>query len=194
MVGHAGHDEVIGIAGEVAHSFHLVTDIKSAEKVNVEDPNRVGLLCQTTLGVSDAEKILSVLRRRFPAAVTPPKEDICYATQNRQSSVWEAAKRADVFLVLGSANSSNSNRLREVAEMAGVKAYLLENKDELQLSWLEGARSIGISAGASVPEHLVNELLTFLKELTGAVTEEIETAVENISFVLPAEMLRPDGS
>jgi 4-hydroxy-3-methylbut-2-enyl diphosphate reductase len=189
LIGHAGHDEVIGIAGEVGAHFHLITGVEDAKSVEVEDPKRVGFLCQTTLSVSDAASILAVLRERFPDGVTPPKEDICYATQNRQEAVREVAGRADLFLIVGSANSSNSNRMREVAESAGIPAYLIENKSCLRTEWLKGVRRVGLSSGASVPEVLVQELVDLLKSISGAVVEEIETAVEKVSFVLNPQLI-----
>jgi 4-hydroxy-3-methylbut-2-enyl diphosphate reductase len=189
LVGHAGHDEVIGIAGEVGARFHLITGIEDAKSVEVEDPKRVGFLCQTTLSVSDAASILAILRERFPDGVTPPKEDICYATQNRQEAVREVAGRADLFLIVGSVNSSNSNRLREVAESAGIPAYLIENKSHMRPEWLRGVRRIGVSSGASVPELLVQELVDLLGSISGAVVEEIETAVEKVSFVLSPQLI-----
>lgn len=191
LIGHAGHDEVIGIEGEAGERFHLITCIDDARIVEVEDRQKVGFLCQTTLSVSEAEAILAVLRQRFPAGISPRAEDICYATQNRQESVREVAQRVDAFLIVGSANSSNSNRLREVAELVGARAYLIEDKTRLQPKWLEGVRRIGVSSGASVPELLVDELVKFLKDISGAVIEEIETAAENVSFLLPVQLLAP---
>jgi 4-hydroxy-3-methylbut-2-enyl diphosphate reductase len=189
LIGHAGHDEVVGISGEVKQGLHLITGVEDARTVQVEDPQRVGFLCQTTLSVSDAAKILRVLTERFPAGITAPKEDICYATQNRQNAVREVAQTADVFLVLGSANSSNSNRLREVAEAAGARAYLIENKSCLDPAWVDGARCIGVSSGASVPEVLVDELVSALEAMSGVTAEQIETAVETTTFILPGELL-----
>jgi 4-hydroxy-3-methylbut-2-enyl diphosphate reductase len=193
LIGHAGHDEVIGIAGEVNGRLHLVTGIPDAKAVNVEHPDKVVFLCQTTLSVMDTAEILAILRARFPRGVTPPKEDICYATQNRQIAVQEVAKSADMFLVLGSKNSSNSNRLREVAERSGMRAYLIENKDELDLQWLQGARRVGISAGASASEELVEALVNHLRTMTGAAVEECEVVEEAVSFLLPANLLAASG-
>jgi len=189
LIGHAGHDEVIGIAGEVGGRLHLVTSVSDAHTVEVSDPQRVAILCQTTLSLLDTKEILTVLRSRFPNAVTPSKSDICYATQNRQTAVMDAARSVELFLILGSQNSSNANRLREVAEKSGVPAYLIENEGALQMNWLEGVKSVGISASASTPEDLVQGLLSRICRLTGATVQEVETAEENVAFVLPIELL-----
>jgi 4-hydroxy-3-methylbut-2-enyl diphosphate reductase len=189
LIGHAGHDEVIGIAGEVDGRLHLVTCVDDARTVEVQNPGKVAFLCQTTLSVLDTEDILAVLRARFPNAKRPAKEDICYATQNRQMAVLEVVKSVGLFLVLGTENSSNANRLREVAERSGVRAYLIENQDAFQMAWLEGVKSLGISAGASTPEELVEGLLAKLRGLTGAIVQEFESVEETVSFLLPAELL-----
>ncbi len=193
LVGHAGHDEVIGISGEVNGRFHLVSGPEDALLLEVEDPTRVAILCQTTLSVSDTAAILSVLEARFPTAVRPPKEDICYATQNRQLAVREVAQHSQVFLVIGSKNSSNSNRLREVAENCSSRAYLIENKNALQVEWLEDVRCIGISAGASTPEVLVEELVEELRMMTGVAAEEFAGGEEHVSFLLPSELVCIQG-
>jgi 4-hydroxy-3-methylbut-2-enyl diphosphate reductase len=189
LIGHAGHDEVIGIAGEVDGRLHLVTGLADAHAVEVQNPQKVAFLCQTTLSVLDTQDILAVLRARFPNAETPAKDDICYATQNRQVAVFEVAKMVELFLVLGSKNSSNANRLCEVAERSGVRACLIENEDDFRSEWLEGVKSLGVSAGASTPEELVEGLLAKLCLLTGAAIEEVESADETVSFLLPTELL-----
>src|SRR5438094_1855512 len=163
LVGHAGHDEVIGTMGEVPSQIQLVGSVEEAERVEVPDPERVAVTTQTTLGVDDANVIISVLRRRFPKLVTPPSDDICYATQNRQTAVQQIAERADLVLVIGSDNSSNSRRLREVAESSGSRAYLIDDASEIDPAWLQGVRAVGITAGASAPEHLVQEVIAYLK-------------------------------
>jgi len=180
---------VIGIEGEVGGRLHLVTCVEGARTVQVQDSDRVAILCQTTLSILDTQDILAVLRARFPNAVTPAKGDICYATQNRQMAVLEVAKSVGLFLILGSQNSSNANRLREVAERSGIPAYLIENEDAFQMEWLEGVKALGISAGASTPEELVEGLLAKLRRLTGAMVQELESVEETVSFVLPAELL-----
>ena len=189
LIGHAGHDEVIGIMGEARGQVHLVTCAQDARSAEVANPNRVGILCQTTLSILDTEDIVAVLRARFPKAEMPARKDICYATQNRQVAVLELAKSVQLFVILGSGNSSNANRLREVAERSGVPAYLIENEHAFHMDWLEGVRSLGISAGASTPEELVQALLGKLQGATGAIVEELEGVDENVSFVLPAELL-----
>src|SRR5881392_4072102 len=145
LVGHAGHDEVIGTMGEVPSQIQLVGSVEEAERVEVPDPERVAVTTQTTLGVDDANVIISVLRRRFPKLVTPPSDDICYATQNRQTAVQQIAERADLVLVIGSDNSSNSRRLREVAESSGARAYLIDDASEIDPAWLQGVRAVGIT-------------------------------------------------
>jgi 4-hydroxy-3-methylbut-2-en-1-yl diphosphate reductase len=189
LIGHAGHDEVIGIAGEVGGRLQLVTRVADVSQVVVANPDRVAILCQTTLSVLDTEEILAALRARFPWAQTPSKSDICYATQNRQTAVMKASTSVDLFVVLGSANSSNANRLREVAERSGVASYLIENEHAFRMEWLEGVKTLGVSAGASTPEELVQGLLARVCRLTGATVQEIEAAEETMEFLLPVELL-----
>ena len=190
LVGHAGHDEVIGTMGEVPGKIQLVGSAEEAERVQVPAPQRVAVTTQTTLGVDDANEIVSVLRRRFPNLVVPSSGDICYATQNRQTAVKLLAKEADLVLVLGSDNSSNSRRLREVAEIAGARAHLIDDASEIEAAWLEGVESVAITAGASAPEHLVQEVLAFFKALGVEHVEEIEAVEEKVTFILPPELLR----
>ena len=190
LVGHAGHEEVVGTMGEVPHRIRLVSSVEEAEKVQVPDPDRVAVITQTTLGVDDAKVIIDVLRRRFPKLVTPSSDDICYATQNRQTAVKLLARQADLVLVLGSDNSSNSKRLREVAESAGARAYLIDDASEIDPAWLEGARSVAVTAGASAPEQLVQEVVAFFKNLGVGQIEEIEAIEERVTFVPPPEIAR----
>ncbi|PYV14585.1 MAG: 4-hydroxy-3-methylbut-2-enyl diphosphate reductase [Acidobacteria bacterium] len=190
LVGHAGHDEVIGTMGEVPSQIQLVGSVEEAERVEVPDPERVAVTTQTTLGVDDANVIISVLRRRFPKLVTPPSDDICYATQNRQTAVQQIAERADLVLVIGSDNSSNSRRLREVAESSGARAYLIDDASEIDPAWLQGVRAVGITAGASAPEHLVQEVIAYLKSQGAEGVEEIEAVQERVTFTLPPELSR----
>lgn len=190
LVGHAGHDEVVGTMGEVPGKIQLVGSVEEAERVQVPDPERVAVITQTTLGVDDANEIVSVLRRRFPNLVTPASGDICYATQNRQMAVKLLAEEADLVLVLGSDNSSNSRRLREVAEIAGARAYLIDDASEIEAAWLEGVECVAITAGASAPEHLVQEVLAFFKALGVEQVEEVEAVEEKVTFTLPVELLR----
>jgi 4-hydroxy-3-methylbut-2-en-1-yl diphosphate reductase len=188
FVGHAGHPEVEGVVGEAPGSVRLVQTVADAETVSVPDPDRVAYATQTTLSLDDVAAVVEALRRRFPNLAGPEAGDVCYATQNRQEAVRALVERhgADVVLVLGSPNSSNSNRLREVALQAGARAaYLIGSADELDPSWLEDARRVGVSAGASTPEHLVQGLLARLRALGGSEVEEVETRVEDVFFAPP---------
>jgi 4-hydroxy-3-methylbut-2-enyl diphosphate reductase len=187
FVGHAGHPEVEGVMGEAPDQVRLVETLADVERVDVPDPERVAYATQTTLSLDDVSAIVAALRRRFPQMVGPQASDVCYATQNRQEAVLALVERhaADVVLVLGSPNSSNSNRLREVAEAAGARAYLLGTADELDPAWLTDAHRVGVSAGASTPEHLVQSLITRLQFLGGAEVQTVETAREDVFFAPP---------
>jgi len=190
LVGHAGHDEVIGTMGEVPGQIQLVGSIEQAEEVQVPDPDRVAVTTQTTLGVDDANVIIDVLRRRFPNLITPTSDDICYATQNRQTAVKLLAEEADLVLVLGSDNSSNSRRLREVAEGAGAKAFLIDDASEIDPEWLEGVESVAITAGASAPEYLVQQVVAYFRSMGVEQLEEVMAIDEKVTFVLPPELSR----
>jgi 4-hydroxy-3-methylbut-2-en-1-yl diphosphate reductase len=190
LIGHAGHDEVIGTAGHAPGRTILVQSAEEAATVTVEDPDRVAYLCQTTLSVDDTALIIDILRRRFPALQGPPTEDICYATQNRQEAVKAVAARADVVLVIGSANSSNSNRLVEVAGSAGVPAHRIDDERDIDPAWLREAGTIGLTAGASAPEHLVDRVIAFLREHGAETVEEVQVAEEHVVFSPPVQ-LRP---
>ena len=190
LVGHAGHDEVIGTMGEVPGQIQLVGSIEEAEKVQVPDPERVAVTTQTTLGVDDANVIIDVLRRRFPKLITPASDDICYATQNRQTAVKLLAKDVGLVLVLGSDNSSNSRRLREVAEGAGTKAYLIDDASEIDPAWLVGVECVAITAGASAPEYLVQQVVAYFQDLGAEEVEEVMAIDEKVTFLLPPELSR----
>jgi 4-hydroxy-3-methylbut-2-enyl diphosphate reductase len=190
LVGHARHDEIIGTMGEAPECTYLVSSVEEAETVQVSDPERVAVTTQTTLGVDDTREIIEVLRRRFPKLVRPPSDDICYATQNRQMSVKLLAKQAEVILVLGSENSSNSRRLREVAEMSGARAYLIEDANKIDPAWLGNAVCVGITAGASAPEYLVQEVVAYFKARGVDEVEEIEAVEEKVTFTPPPELAR----
>ena len=187
FVGHAGHPEVEGVMGEAPDRVKLVQTIADAEHIEVHDPTRVAYATQTTLSLDDVSAIVDALRRRFPAMVGPEAGDVCYATTNRQEAVQALVKQhaADVVLVLGSPNSSNSNRLREVAETAGARGYLLGTAAELDPAWLDGAQRVGVSAGASTPEHLVQALLDRLRALGASGVQTVETRVEDVFFAPP---------
>jgi 4-hydroxy-3-methylbut-2-en-1-yl diphosphate reductase len=190
LVGHAGHDEVVGTMGEVPGQIQLVGSIEEAEKVQVPDPDRVAVTTQTTLGIDDANVIIDVLRRRFPNLLTPTSDDICYATQNRQTAVKLLAKEAGLVLVLGSDNSSNSRRLREVAEGAGAKAFLIDDASEIDPAWLEGVECVAITAGASAPEYLVQQVVAYFRSLGVEHMEEVMALDEKVTFLLPPELSR----
>ena len=196
LVGHAGHDEVIGTMGHAPGRMQLVGTVEEAEHVQVPDPDRVSVITQTTLSIDDTREIIAVLKRRFPSAVFPPKDDICYATQNRQVAVKQMAGTIDLLLVIGSPNSSNSMRLVEVAQADGVRAYLIDDVSEIDPVWLEGARTVGITAGASAPEHLVQEAIDFFRRSGVSQVDEWDGIREDVVFALPPEIQKdvPAGS
>jgi 4-hydroxy-3-methylbut-2-enyl diphosphate reductase len=187
FVGHAGHPEVGGVMGEAPEQVRLVETLLDAERVQVPDAQRVAYATQTTLSLDDVSAIVETLRRRFPAMVGPETGDVCYATQNRQEAVSALVEKqgADVVLILGSPNSSNSNRLREVAQQAGARAFLVGTAAELDPSWLVGAERVGISAGASTPEHLVQALVDRLWSLGATDVQTVETRIEDVFFAPP---------
>jgi 4-hydroxy-3-methylbut-2-enyl diphosphate reductase len=172
--------------------MYLVQNVADAESLQVRDPRRLSFVTQTTLSVDDAARIIEVLRRRFPAIDGPRNDDICYATQNRQDAVRELAGRSDVVLVVGSPNSSNSNRLRELAEQQGISAHLLDSPDQIQKAWLEDKATVGVTAGASAPEVLVQQVIDRLKQWGAAGVNEQHGREETITFALPKE-LRTSG-
>jgi 4-hydroxy-3-methylbut-2-enyl diphosphate reductase len=185
MVGHKGHPEVEGTMGQAGDGIHLVEDVEDVERLVVRDPNRLAYVTQTTLSVDDAAEVTGALKRRFPEILEPKRNDICYATQNRQDAVKFMAPQCDLIIVIGSPTSSNSNRLREVGERMGVQAYMIENASELDPTWLEGKRRIGVTAGASAPEVLVRELITVLKSHGIASVRKLEGVEESVRFPLP---------
>ncbi|MCZ6533300.1 MAG: 4-hydroxy-3-methylbut-2-enyl diphosphate reductase [SAR324 cluster bacterium] len=188
LIGHREHVEVIGTLGEAPQRIEVIGTVEEAKRITVVDPGKVSYLTQTTLSLDDTRVIVEVLQRRFPALTSPGKEDICYATQNRQNAVQALAKTADLILVVGSQHSSNSNRLAEVARARGVPAYLVESHAEVKGEWLAGARCIGVTAGASAPEEIVQELVSRLAGQFNARIREIDVAPENVSFPLPAQL------
>ncbi len=186
FVGHAGHPEVIGTFGQVPDgAMTLVETVEDAEALEITNPEQLSFLTQTTLSVDDTRAIVDTLRRRFPAIQAPRGEDICYATSNRQDAVKAVAGQCDVVFVIGAPNSSNSLRLREVAERCGARAYLVQRAAELDWAWIEDAQTVGISAGASAPELLVQELVEMLATRRKLAVEQISTAVEDVAFKLP---------
>jgi len=190
LVGHQGHDEVVGTMGHAPEHIQLIGSAEEAEALRVPDPDRVAVITQTTLSLDDTSTVVDVLRRRFPGIEAPTRDDICYATQNRQVAVKALARRAPVILVIGSKNSSNSNRLAEVAQAAGARAYLIDDISQIELAWLEGVECLGITAGASAPEHLVDEVVRFFRARGATDIEEIEATTEEVAFALPPELVR----
>jgi 4-hydroxy-3-methylbut-2-enyl diphosphate reductase len=185
MIGHAGHPEVEGTMGQCDGGIHLVESLADVARLAVADSVPLAYVTQTTLSVDDAAAIVAALKARFPAIVGPKKDDICYATQNRQDAVKLMTRDVDVVIVVGSPNSSNSNRLREVAANRGVPAYMVDRAAELDAAWLEGRRRVGVTAGASAPDVLVQEVLARLRALGAASVRELEGAPEGVVFPLP---------
>jgi 4-hydroxy-3-methylbut-2-enyl diphosphate reductase len=186
LVGHARHDEVVGTSGEAPDRILIVENADQACTVSIPDPDKVVVLTQTTLSVDDTRGVIDVLKQRFPRLLLPPKEDICYATQNRQDAVKQLAREVDLVLVIGSRNSENSNQLCAVARSHGAQAYLIDDHHAIDQKWLEGVRRVGITSGASAPERLVQEAAEFFQR-QGAKIEHLGFSEENIHFNLPAE-------
>ena len=190
FIGHRNHDEAIGTLGEAPQSICLVGSREEAEGVQIPDPNKVVYLTQTTLSVDDTKEIVEILRRRFPKLTIPPKDDICYATQNRQDAVKALAPHVDALLVLGAPNSSNSLRLCEVAAARKLPAHLIETAADIRMEWLQGVRTLGLTASASAPEVLVRQVIDFARERLGVTEiEEFETVSEDVHFTLPNELI-----
>ena len=189
LIGHAGHPEVIGTLGQVPDKFHLVSSVADVERLKVEDTHHLSYVTQTTLSVDECRDIVAALNRRFPGIKGPHQEDICYATQNRQNAVKELSKLVDVILVIGSPNSSNSNRLRELGEYCGIPSYLIDSSADINPEWVKHARGVGITAGASAPEVLVTDVVEYLKGFGAAVVEELTVIEEDVEFSLPKELV-----
>lgn len=188
MIGHKGHPEVEGTMGQVTDRIQLVEDESDVQQITVENPDKLAYVTQTTLSLDDTAGIVTALVKRFPNIQGPKKQDICYATQNRQDAVKKLAQDVDLFLVVGSDNSSNTNRLREVAESAGIPAYRIDNPDELNADWLQGKERIGLTAGASAPEIIVQDVVRRLKELGADETMEVDGVNEDVYFPRPKEL------
>ena len=190
LVGHAGHVEVEGTLGQAPDKMHLVQTVNDVEKLEVRDPTRLAVLTQTTLSVDDTRDVLEALRLRFPEIVLPKRDDICYATQNRQNAVRELTREVDLVLVVGAPTSSNSNRLAELASKSGLPSHLVEDADDIDPAWLEGVRSVGVTAGASAPEFLVEQVLERLRALRpdGFEIDSLPHVDEGVVFQLPAEL------
>ena len=191
LIGHAGHPEVVGTLGQIPDKFHLVSSVDDVENLHVESSDHLSYVTQTTLSVDECREIVEALHRRFPGIKGPHQEDICYATQNRQNVIKELAKFVDLILVIGSPNSSNSNRLRELAERFAIPSYLIDSYKDIQHEWLKGVEAIGITAGASAPEILVTEVVSYLKGLGASEVEELTVVEEDVEFLLPKELVMP---
>ncbi len=188
MIGHRGHPESEGTMGQSESGMHLVETVEDVARLQVNNPDKLSYVTQTTLSVDDAAQIVAALRARFPAVRGPKRDDICYATQNRQDAVKFMAPRCDVVIVVGSPNSSNSNRLREVAQNMGVDAYMVDSAADLRPEWIAGKPRVGVTAGASAPEVLVNELIERLQELGARSVRPLEGIAEHVVFTLPREL------
>ena len=188
LIGHIGHPEVEGTLGQIPGTVHVLSEVEEVEKLAVADESRVAFVTQTTLSVNDTKDVIAALKERFPAIVGPDTRDICYATQNRQTAVLAMAKQVDLLLVVGAHNSSNSNRLREIGENFGVPSYLIENASMFDPAWLEGVKAVGLTAGASAPEKLVQETITRMRNYRDIVVETLDGVEENVHFKLPREL------
>ena len=188
MIGHRGHPEVEGTMGQSENGMYLVERPEDVAQLNVTDANHLAFVTQTTLSVDDAQLAINALKQRFPAIVGPRKDDICYATQNRQDAVKTLARQCEVVIVVGSPNSSNSNRLREVAQQQGVAAYMVDNASELKPEWVAGKSVVGVTAGASAPEVLVKQVVDKLRNFGAASVEELDGTPEKVVFPLPKEL------
>ena len=196
LIGHHGHPEVEGTLGRFDTSFGgriwLVQNVKEAQSLEVRDPSKLAFVTQTTLSVDDTAEIVEALRGRFPGLSTPRKEDICYATQNRQDAVKKLLEKSDVLVVVGSRASSNSNRLRELAERAGIPGYLVDGAADMHREWFDGKNVVGVTAGASAPEVLVQQVISQLRDWGAKVPQEIAGREEHVIFGLPRELRRPE--
>jgi len=190
LIGHSDHDEVIGTLGEAPGSIMVLDPEDKIDRLNIPDPAKIVYLTQTTLSLNDTRQIVERLRQRFPKIKAPSSEDICYATQNRQSAVLELARKAELILVVGSANSSNSRRLVEVAQSVGVSAYLIDDIEDIQLQWLKNKRIVGLTAGASAPEDLVERVVHYLNGLGYPEVETPGGIIEHVQFSLPPELAK----
>ena len=188
MIGHRGHPESEGTMGQARSGMHLIETAGDVAKLVLKDPGRVAYVTQTTLSVDDAHAIVAALKARFPAVRGPKRDDICYATQNRQDAVKFMAPLCDVVIVVGSPNSSNSNRLREVAQNMGAAAYMVESAEQLKPGWIAGKRRVGVTAGASAPEVLVNQLIERLKQMGAGNVQQLDGITESVVFTLPREL------
>ena len=193
MIGHRGHPETEGTMGQAVRGMYLVETVADVATLNVSNPEKLAYVTQTTLSIDDAKAIVAALKVRFPAIHGPKKDDICYATQNRQDAVKFMAPQCDVVIVVGSPNSSNSNRLREVAQHMGAQAYMVDRAADLKPEWIAGKRRVGVTAGASAPQVLVDELIARLKDLGAQGVRQLPGITESVVFTLPRELARQRG-
>lgn len=189
LIGHSGHPEVIGTLGQVPDKFHLVSSVQDVKKLQVERTVNLSYVTQTTLSVDECRDIVAALNQRFPGIKGPHQEDICYATQNRQNAVKELAKYVEAMLVIGSPNSSNSNRLRELGEHCGIPSYLIDSSDDINPEWVKNAKAVGVTAGASAPEVLVTDVVNYLKQFSTSEVQELTVIEEDVEFLLPKELV-----
>src|SRR6202051_2266401 len=193
LIGHAGHPEIEGTMGRITGKVHLISRPEEVARLQVGNPDKLAFITQTTLSVDDTRAVIEALKARFPSIVGPDTKDICYATQNRQRAARELAKIVDVVLVVGAPNSSNSNRLREIAAECGVPSYLIEDARALDPHWLKGVSSVGITAGASAPDALVEQLIGRLREMTPTEVEVLPGVTENVRFRIPVQLAEPSA-
>jgi 4-hydroxy-3-methylbut-2-en-1-yl diphosphate reductase len=193
LIGHAGHPEIVGTMGRISGRVHLISTPEEVVLLDVADPEKLAFITQTTLSVDDTRAVIEALKERFPSIVGPDTKDICYATQNRQRAARDLAKFVDVVLVVGAPNSSNSNRLREIAAESGVPSYLIEDARALDPSWIEGTSAVGITAGASAPAELVEEVISRLREMTQVELSVLPGVTENVRFRMPSQLDDPVG-
>lgn len=189
LIGHEGHPEVEGTRGRVNGNMQLVSTVEDVEKIELRDPEKVAYVTQTTLSVDDTRDVIEALKRRFPAIIGPDVRDICYATQNRQQAIRELAEQVDMILVIGSQNSSNSNRLREIGADANIPTYLIDDPESVSPAWLEGVSSVGITAGASAPEILVQQVVAHLRSLREIEVEQLDGVDERVHFKMPIDLV-----
>lgn len=192
LIGHEGHPEIEGTLGRVPGKIHLISEVEDVADLQVSDPEKLAYITQTTLSVDDTREVIEALQQRFPAIIGPSTKDICYATQNRQAAVRDLSKHADVVLVIGAHNSSNSNRLRELAEEQGIPSYLIEDSSKLNPDWLKGKKAVGITAGASAPEDLVQDLIEAIRKIEPVEVELLDGVKENVKFRLPLSLTKAE--
>jgi 4-hydroxy-3-methylbut-2-enyl diphosphate reductase len=188
LIGHKEHDEVIGTLGEAPENIILIGTVEEADQLEIPNPEKIAFLTQTTLSLDDTRSIVTRLRERFPQIKGPAVDDICYATQNRQTAVQQMAQQVDLVLVIGSANSSNSNRLVEVAQKSGIAAHLIEDAESISPDWLQNVARVGITAGASTPELLVDQVISYLQSYGLQTISQLDTVPEDVHFALPPDL------